>query len=82
MDHYQIWCYVFVSVAVCISNVAIASNSNTQEIVFGLIAGDRRSNEARDGVENAVSVVNKRTDLLSNYRIKSILLSVGSKVIR
>ena len=80
MNHFQIWCCAIVS-AVCISQVATASSSDTQEIAIGLIIGDKRSNGARAGVDNAVHEINKRSDLLSDYRLKFIPLSVDSGVI-
>ena len=80
MGLFQIWCYAIV-LAVCISQIATASSSDTQEIAIGLIIGDKRSNGARAGVESAVDEINKGTDLLSDYRLKFIPLSVDSKVI-
>ena len=58
------------------------ATDSTQEIALGLVVGDKRNNGgSRDGVENAVDEINKRTDLLSGYRLKSIPLSVDSEVI-
>jgi hypothetical protein len=67
---------------VCISQVASASSRDNQEIVFGLIVRDRRSNRARVGVENAIDEINRRSDLLSDNRLKFIPLEADSEVIR
>ena len=80
MGHFQIWCCAIV-LAVCIGQLATASSTDTQDIAIGLIVGDKGSNGARAGVENAANEVNKRTDLLSDYRLKFIPLSVDSEVI-
>ena len=80
MGHFQICCYA-IALAVCtINQVATASSSVGQEIAFGLIIGNKMSTGARAGVENAVDEVNGRTDLLSDYRLKIISLSVDSNV--
>ena len=80
MHYLQIWCYA-VTLAVCVSQVATASSSDSQEIIFGLIVGDGGKSGAREWVENAIIEVNGRSDLLSDYRLKSIPLSVDSEVI-
>ena len=85
MNHFQIW-YCAFAIALCISylQVSSASNDDHQEIVFGLIVGDKESSgRARAGVENAVDEINnERTDLLSGYRLKFIPLSVDSEVMK
>ena len=82
MDHFHIWyCALALAVYTSQDSVASASNGEQQEISFGLIVGDKGSNRARTGVEDAVDQINNEHGLLLGYRLKLTPFSVGSEVI-
>ena len=62
----QVWCSVAL---IAIDSVASSSSSSqSQELFFGLV-GDQESSRAKSGVEDALNDINKRGDLLSNYKL-------------
>ena len=77
------WLSVFVTLAVGASQIATVqvSSSDRQEIVFGLIIGNKGSSRAIVGVQDAVNEINNRLDILPNYRLRYIPLSIDSNVL-
>lgn len=76
--------FIWSSVLALIGCVAVTSSSNNQdnnqEVVFGLIIDGENNGRAAAMVEKAVDDVNRRSDLLTNFRLKSLPLSVDPTV--
>ena len=48
---------------------SFSSNSPSQDIIFGLV-GQQWNSQARTGVEDALSEINNRNDILLGYKLK------------
>ena len=48
---------------------SFSSNSPSQDIIFGLV-GQQWNSQARTGVEDALSEINNRNDILLSYKLK------------
>ena len=76
MGHLQLFCLSLVLAVPGLRPVATSSRSS-REVLFGLMTGDR---SARAGVESAINDVNERTDLLSDFTLKIVRISVDLEV--
>ena len=65
----QVWCRAVVTVLIGILCGANFSNNTSQDLILGLIS-QQWSSQARIGVEDALSEINNRSDILPGYKLK------------
>ena len=75
MVAWQVWYYAL-ALALNSMHVAVHSSSD-RELIFGLMTRDQG---IEAGVQDAVSDINRRNDLLSGYQLRFIPTSVESMV--
>ena len=63
----QVWYRAFIISS--FYSTSFSSNSSSKDIIFGLV-GKQWSGQARIGVEDALSEINNRDDILLGYKLK------------